>query len=575
MSTEANTEFVARGAVSSPLALLFSISALIFVVLACASFWMAGPIIHADEGGYLLNAAAMIGKLRTSAIFGDDYSGYSLFLIPAWWLFKDPMAIYHACLVTNAALIATLPFGLYWLLTGTTPLASEKAKMFAAAAGACYAPVLVMSQLAFSENALIPLYVWFLAFTVAAVEHRRIGSLALAAGVLAGALFLVHPRGAALVVPVMLVMTAFVVQRRGGMLAVTTIWACAAAVATLHWPLEWLAGKYSTGAGGHHNYSISNIAVGVFSGDPWGRIGADVFGVSSYVVIASAGLVVAAIFNGRPAIFRYWRLRPLETSDAVSISAVCALICAIFMTAIFLSHAHRVDQVIYGRYVEPAMVPLIAMGALGLMNGNRRALKIAGLCSLALVAIMGLLFHYMKLPPRSPWMPSNVIGLYAPLAFAGGVHWLYVGAYVLILFAVLIWAARHRPEPVIGIFLAINLVIAGAFFMSQLRPQTVTRDRGRGIVRAAQRVEARYGRRLCVEIGPKVDHWHLVDYRYWLYNDIPQSASSEVCIPARIGSISAYASIQDWHLVEAAPNGKIGLFIDTASKISPLKGEAQ
>lgn len=573
MAGKARALIAARGTAAKPLALLLSISVLIFVVLACASFWMAGPIIHADEGGYLLNAAAITGRLRISAIWGDDYSGYSLFLTPAWWLFKDPGAIYHACLVTNAALIATLPLGLYWLLTVATPLASGKAKVLAAAVGACYAPVLVMSQLAFSENALIPLYVWFLAFTVAAVERCRISFLALFAGVLAGALFLVHPRGAALAAPVMLAMTAFVLQRRGGMLVIATIWACAAAVATLHWPLEWLAGKYGAGTGGHHNYSISNIASGVFSGAPWGRIGANVLGVSSYAVIASAGLVVAAIFNCRPAIYRHRRVRLLHIADAVSISAACSLICAIFITAIFLSHAHRVDQVIYGRYVEPAMVPLIAIGALGLMNGNRRALKTAGLCSLALVAVMGLLFHYMKLPPRSPWMPSNVIGLYAPLAFAGGVHWLYVGAYALILFAVLIWTARLRIELAIGVFLAINLVFASAFFMSQLRPQTVARDRGRGIVRAAHKVEAQYGRRLCVKIGPAVDHWHLVDYRFWLYNDIPQSASTEICIPARIGSISMGAP--DWRLVETGPNGKIGLFINTSSEVSPTKGGAQ
>jgi len=55
----------------------------LFVLMAVASYFVAGPQIEVDEGSYLLTAATLAGKLSASGVNGY-YSGYSLLLLPAF-----------------------------------------------------------------------------------------------------------------------------------------------------------------------------------------------------------------------------------------------------------------------------------------------------------------------------------------------------------------------------------------------------------------------------------------------------------------------------------------------------------
>src|SRR5690348_1379357 len=329
------------------LAWLWTASVFTFLAVAIASCWMSGPIIHADEGGYLLNAATITGRVRTSVIWGSNYSGYSLLLAPAWWLFSRPMHIYHAALLINALLIATVPLGLYQLLSSLLPRSDPKLRLLAALAGAWHTPVLAMGLLAFSENALIPCYVCFAACLARAAEDlTRLA--ALLAGALGGCLYLIHPRGALLAIPLIACVAIWACWRRREFTWTLVLLVSALAVASLHSPLEQLAGKHAMVK--DKGYDPMFLLHAAFDPANWSRLLVDFVGISAYALASSVGLAALAVEPGRK------RQSPCggnEGARAVILGMGAALFACIAVAAIYVVYGRRIDYLIHGRYVVP------------------------------------------------------------------------------------------------------------------------------------------------------------------------------------------------------------------------------
>src|SRR3954470_7752359 len=155
-----------------------------------------GPVLVADETGYLTNARVLAGGLAGQLEQAPFYrAGYSLLIAPLVEL-GSPSFAYHLVLVLNAALAASVFPLLYLLLTRFGGVRREPA-LWAALGGAVYPALTVLSQVAMSENALFPLVVvWLIAFAGVLAEDRRRSEVAWAAGLGAatGALWAVHNR---------------------------------------------------------------------------------------------------------------------------------------------------------------------------------------------------------------------------------------------------------------------------------------------------------------------------------------------------------------------------------------------
>ena len=96
---------------NSDIALVF---ACVFAVYLTVNWSFAGPTYLQDEIGYLANAAFLSGHPIDGA--SSYHFGYSLFLLPAFWLFSTTGAIWKAVLVTNALLFAAAFAVLYVIL---------------------------------------------------------------------------------------------------------------------------------------------------------------------------------------------------------------------------------------------------------------------------------------------------------------------------------------------------------------------------------------------------------------------------------------------------------------------------
>ncbi len=212
-------------------------TAVLLVLRALLSLTRTGPVLVADEAGYLTNARVLAGGLPGQLEIAPFYrGGYSLLIAPLINVSSDPSVVYGLVLVLNAALAASI-FPLLYLLLRRFLDVPPRIAIVAALAGAVYPAVTVLSQVAMSENALFPLVcVWLIACAgLLGAEDRR-QSMLWAAGVGAstGALWAVHNRMIAAVAVALALLVWLAVRRRIGppALAVAILVLAAAAIGT-------------------------------------------------------------------------------------------------------------------------------------------------------------------------------------------------------------------------------------------------------------------------------------------------------------------------------------------------------
>jgi hypothetical protein len=364
----------------------------LFAARLVVSLIRTGPLVVADEIGYLTNARALSGGIAGQLEQAPFYrGGYSLLLAPIVGLFSDPDLSYHLILALNAALAASL-FPLLYLLLRRVLDAPPRIAIWAALAGAAYPALTVLSQVALSENALFPLVcVWLLALAgLLRADNRRSGlcwgiGLALSTS----ALWAVH-------------------YRMGGAVAIaafTLIWlgarrrlGPAAALVSL---LVLVVGLWATSQLDHfvidHNYAgVANDEASerfdeLLSGAGLRTALANLVGQSWYLLVSTFGLiaVVLADFLGRA---RAWR-RDGDAAPSPVLAALLALTAILLLvSAAAFPERIRPDMLVYGRYVEVVTPVLVAIGLVVLASrpawaGARRIVVALGLLTAAVILI--------------------------------------------------------------------------------------------------------------------------------------------------------------------------------------------
>jgi hypothetical protein len=120
---------------------------------------MEQPTILADELGYLGNARYLAGTAHLPDMRETQFVhfGYSLFLLPAFWLFAEPVSSYKTAITINALLASCLYFPLHFILISFLDVPRSPARWIAFSC--CLYPSLILySSFAWSENAFITFY---------------------------------------------------------------------------------------------------------------------------------------------------------------------------------------------------------------------------------------------------------------------------------------------------------------------------------------------------------------------------------------------------------------------------------
>jgi hypothetical protein len=351
----------------------------LFLFRLALSIFRTGPVLVADETGYLTNARVLAGGLAGQLEQAPFYrGGYSLLIAPLLELGASPTFTYHLVLVLNAALAASVFPLLYLLLTRFAGVRPELA-IWAALAGAAYPALTVLSQVAMSENALYPLVcLWLIAFGGVLGAQRGRGDLAWAAalGASTGALWAVHNR---MIVAIAIALAGLVWLTLRRRLRPAALVLGVAVIAVAFFGVHLLDGYLID-----HNYAGSAPDELSERMDEILRFGglrtvlANFVGQSWYLLVATFGLAAVAVAD--------FARRRCPLSGVLI--ALTVLLLAISAAA--FPERTRPDMLIYGRYAEVVAPALIAFGlaALPQLAWRRLAWPLAGFGALTALVVL-------------------------------------------------------------------------------------------------------------------------------------------------------------------------------------------
>jgi hypothetical protein len=393
-----------------------------------------GPTNFADETGYLANARVLSGGVAGELSLAGFYrGGYSLLLLPAYWLGHGPRAEYHGVLATNA-LLSGLVFPLLYALLGRAFLVPAGSALAAAFLAALYPPLVVTTQFAWAES-LLPVLVLLAAITLAAAvtaeRGRSATGWAVACGSCGGALLTTHGRTVPLVAVLLTLLLAHAWRRRDRVLAAAGLVAAAAVTVAGLALNDWLS---ATSWGEPRDDDLRRVLDNAHDLGSLPNVAALALGQYWYLFVATFGLVVlGAVQLGRclrPAGGRRPRVLVLDAeSDAAGLDGPGARVVSWFLLAsgiglavlvgLFLRPPLRPDHLVYGRYVEILVPPVLALGLLRLWTAPPRRLTLELAAGAVLAAAAGVVVaaYAGGLVGRSPVNWYTVLAL-PPLAQA-------------------------------------------------------------------------------------------------------------------------------------------------------------
>jgi hypothetical protein len=544
------------------------------LLLTVASSFLAGPQVQADEGSYLLNAAMLAGRIHANPSYGY-YSGYSLLLLPAFLLSSQPGPIYHSALLINALLVASTPFALYRLTRDLWPAITERAHVVSALVATCHAQVLILSQYTMSESALVALYAWLLASGMALLKRERTRS-ALAFGAIAGLLFLVHPRGAIIAAPALLFSSIYAISSGRCRQLIAIAWVLAIAVAALHVPLELRAGFEPNGAGG---YSLGLILSRLANPAAWSWLLFNLIGATTEALVASLGMFAFGVRAVATEFRSHWRRGTERYAPEVAIllSCLAGMAIALLVTAAFFAPPQRADQLSYGRYALPTLVPLLAIGLIRLPLGRAQRVRdmtwavAAGLTGIAITAAA---FTQLPATAKTNWnfVNSPVLTLARRL-----VPWIDAWAAIALCFIlgtlVLRWCLQHSQRRAVAVYLGLNIATAAFGSLATTLPGSRYYASERRIVDLVHALATASDGRLCITFGPGVDAWHRPDLGWRLFPYAGRQTNHEPCLHGTIVPMTAAKPAPHMRLVAVerpSPLGKkipIGLLMERGPKL--------
>lgn len=344
---------------------------LLFAARALLSLIRSGPVLVADEMGYLGNARALVGGIDAQMQLAPFYrGGYSLLIAPLLELSSSPSTQYHLVLLLNAALAASVLPLLYLLLSRFAGV-SPRVALWASLAGAVYPAVTALSQVAMSENALVPLVcVWLICFAGLLENEARRSQLpwAIGLGAATGGLWLVHNRMIVAVVVAVAGMGWLAYRRRIGPAAlVAGLVTIACFFVGAHF-LDSFVTDHNYGGSAPDELTSRMDELLQFVGLRTAL--ANLLGQTWYLLVATFGLAAVVLGDFLSRREGNEESRPADLSRPIVAVLLALTGLLLLISASAFPERTRPDMLIYGRYVEVVSPALIAFGVAALARAR-------------------------------------------------------------------------------------------------------------------------------------------------------------------------------------------------------------
>lgn len=437
---------------------VISLRALSYVVVAAVvvfiiNLFVQGPTIHADEGSYLANAAALAGYPNDLA--SSYHAGYSMLIAPAFWIADTPQGIWTIVKAINAMLFATTVIGLWLVAKHLNPTTTSQNRFAAVALVSLYPMWVTMAGYSFAQIAFVPVFLFMFLIYMRSIRGGLSSWLIL--GLVSGFLYWIHPTAVALLMAVSISAAYITWYRRNYMAFLALLLTIFAMVLLYRFGVTpWLHERMNiSGLGAHTHYpDILRLLAPLMSIEGIKWVIAHAAGQFFYLSVGTVGLIWLGLFslttqairNSSP-IDNELRLR----NRAIAVFIWLSLAGIVALPALMFSQhpgdIQRLDIWIYGRYVEGMIAPILLAGALTMsFRKVLWAVPIAMLCAVLLSLELDSYKHVARLNIPAFWQDFVMRG-------KGLWAWLAAGCALIILVA----AIPRR----IGM-----LVVAFVFFIS-------------------------------------------------------------------------------------------------------------
>ena len=422
------------------------------------------PLANPDESAYLIAARVLAGGPATD--FSDStlyQGGYPLLITPVYWFTSNPVAVYRAVLMINAAVSATL-MPLAWLAGRRLGL-NRPAAYVVAAVTALLPAAFFYAEYALAD-AIFPVLVlaWLLATHSWLTASSARGRYAAAVGsaLLAGYAYAVHSRGDVIVLGYVAV-GLLVAWRRLAPRGTVAAAALALAAAT---GAGWLLDRYLTSAiypEGTRNLSAEMAtrlrsvhgAINVFemaAGQLW-RLAIDSWGVAGIGLIAAAAVIAR---RGTRADVRIMAALAVAVTAGIACAAPAALPPGWSQT--WAS----------GRYLDGMIAVFFVVGAAVLLRARARTILACAACAAGLTVLTGVIVavYAGSSLPTGGFANGSSFAEPAVLTqdWASASVWVATAAALGLLAAwvLMALAARRWPEAVLAVRVPVLMRVAGA-----------------------------------------------------------------------------------------------------------------
>lgn len=437
-----------------------------------------GPIIMPDETGYWAAGAYFAGwdwqgVMRLSPYYGV---GYGLFLAPVIAIFREPLAIYHAAIVENVILWIFSYWVLLYLAKRFFPKASAAYCCLACFAAIIFPAYLYNTQTTYVESCVVFVFLINCAL-LANISEKPSCIKMMLLGILTILLFLLHQRTIGVAIALVMTLGLLLLRRKikpRHIIAFFVILLTALLVAVLI-KNNVVANVYQNSSHSEYNdFSTQTQKVAeIFSLNGFFKLLVNCIGRVMYLGGASLLLVYWGMYyTGRDIIYGMGLKKSYSQGQSSAIMQ-CAeikvflflcVLASIGISAISMIEGNRLDHVIYGRYSEYVLAPILMIALMYLPRAQRKELKIIvfSLVQLGLAVATYIYMAGLNYASFSPYAIASVYGFPSLPKLDEKIQftiWISILAILLSAAIILLIANRQKSEVVKNAGIVVAVIV--------------------------------------------------------------------------------------------------------------------
>lgn len=339
-----------------PMIVNILIYSMFFLAHLVISFSSNTPLIYVDEAGYIGNARLLLFNQMEGTKY---FPGYSLLIIPAFIISNNIEVAYQIIQIINSMVMAFIPIISIKLLNIIDKNISTSKAYAIAIISSLYPAFLLYSNFAMTEAVIIPTFVLLVLIFAKTLDNiRSVSSWGLLL-ILSAYLISVHPRNVVIVPALVIVLVIYFIIKNKEQ----------AKKIKLNFVILFFLSLIIIGAF-IFNFVLksgySDEIVKVLSIDGIKNFVMAILGQSFYMSLSTFGLCFIGLFLAIKSFVKGIAHEDATKQKIAVIIGFAALsfIFEVILSSWYMSTPFRADHLIYGRYNEGYLLPILLLGLL-------------------------------------------------------------------------------------------------------------------------------------------------------------------------------------------------------------------